>query len=55
MLLNLNAPESRDKGTGLGMSICKEIAQAHGLTLTASRAEPGLRVVFERPPQKPGK
>jgi signal transduction histidine kinase len=41
-------PHRRDKGAGLGMSICKEIAQAHGWTLTASRAEPGLRVVLER-------
>lgn len=38
----------RDKGAGLGMAICKEIAQAHGWTLTASRAEPGLRVVVQR-------
>jgi hypothetical protein len=26
-----------------------EVAQAHGWTLTASRAQPGLRVVLERP------
>ncbi|MBX3604950.1 MAG: HAMP domain-containing protein [Piscinibacter sp.] len=39
----------RDKGAGLGMAICLEIAQAHGWTLTASRARPGLRVVLERP------
>jgi len=39
----------RDKGAGLGMAICQEIAQAHGWTLTASRAQPGLRVVLERP------
>jgi signal transduction histidine kinase len=42
-------PHRRDKGAGLGMAICQEIAQAHGWTLTASRAEPGLRVVLERP------
>lgn len=42
-------PHRRDKGAGLGMSICQEIAQAHGWTLTASRAQPGLRVVLERP------
>lgn len=42
-------PDRRDKGAGLGMSICQEIAQAHGWTLRASRAEPGLRVVVERP------
>jgi signal transduction histidine kinase len=39
----------RDKGAGLGMAICQEIAQAHGWTLTASRAQPGLRVVLQRP------
>ncbi len=38
----------RDKGAGLGMAICQEIAHAHGWTLTASRAQPGLRVVLER-------
>jgi len=42
-------PHRRDKGAGLGMAICQEIAQAHGWTLTASRAQPGLRVVLERP------
>jgi signal transduction histidine kinase len=39
----------RDKGAGLGMAICHEIAQAHGWTLTASPAQPGLRVVLQRP------
>lgn len=38
----------RDQGAGLGMAICQEIAQAHGWTLTASRAQPGLRVVLQR-------
>lgn len=42
-------PHRRDQGAGLGMSICKEIAQAHGWTLTASLAHPGLRVVLARP------
>lgn len=42
-------PHRRDKGAGLGMAICREIAQAHGWTLTARPAEPGLRVVLERP------
>ena len=42
-------PHRRDKGAGLGMAICQEIAQAHGWTLTVSGAQPGLRVVLERP------
>jgi signal transduction histidine kinase len=33
----------RDHGAGLGLSICLEIALAHGWSLTAERAEPGLR------------
>ncbi|WP_236617155.1 sensor histidine kinase [Litchfieldella anticariensis] len=33
----------RDHGAGLGLSICQEIASAHGWRLTAERAEPGLR------------
>ncbi|RYE76618.1 MAG: HAMP domain-containing histidine kinase, partial [Oxalobacteraceae bacterium] len=41
-------PHRRDTGAGLGMAICKEIALAHGWTLTASRAEPGLRVTVQR-------
>ena len=32
----------RDHGAGLGLSICQEIAWAHGWTLTAQRMEPGL-------------
>jgi len=39
----------RDQGAGLGMTICREIAQVHGWKLTASQAQPGLRVVLERP------
>ena len=39
-------PHRRDQGAGLGMAICQEIAQAHGWTLTASRGQPGLRVVL---------
>ena len=42
-------PHRRDQGAGLGMAICQEIAQAHGWTLTASPAQPGLRVVLTRP------
>lgn len=41
-------PHRRDQGAGLGMAICQEIAQAHGWTLTASPAQPGLRVVLAR-------
>ncbi|MDL4861883.1 ATP-binding protein [Halomonas elongata] len=33
----------RDHGAGLGLSICQEIAAAHGWRITAERAEPGLR------------
>ncbi|MDR7331894.1 ATP-binding protein [Roseateles asaccharophilus] len=41
-------PHRRDQGAGLGMAICREIAQAHGWTLTASQAHPGLRVVLAK-------
>lgn len=37
------AAHRRDHGAGLGLSICQEIALAHGWVLTAVRAEPGLR------------
>ncbi|MGM0702980.1 MAG: HAMP domain-containing sensor histidine kinase [Pseudomonadota bacterium] len=37
------AAHRRDHGAGLGLSICQEIASAHGWRLTAERAEPGLR------------
>ena len=37
------AAHRRDHGAGLGLSICQEIALAHGWHLTAERAEPGLR------------
>jgi len=33
----------RDHGAGLGLSICHEVARAHGWRLVAERAEPGLR------------
>lgn len=35
-------PSRRDSGAGLGLSICREIAAAHGWTLTARLAQPGL-------------
>jgi signal transduction histidine kinase len=34
----------RDHGAGLGLAICQEIALAHGWTLSAHRADPGLRL-----------
>ena len=36
-------PHRRDHGAGLGLAICREIAQAHGWRLEAELAEPGLR------------
>ncbi len=39
-------PHRRDDGAGLGLSICREIALAHGWTLQAANAEPGLRVTL---------
>lgn len=38
----------RDTGAGLGMAICQEIALAHGWSISAHRADPGLRVVISR-------
>ncbi|WP_457333933.1 HAMP domain-containing sensor histidine kinase [Rhizobacter sp. P5_C2] len=38
----------RDQGAGLGMAICQEIAVAHGWSLCAYRADPGLRAVVSR-------
>jgi signal transduction histidine kinase len=43
----------RDHGAGLGLAICQEIALAHGWTLTAHRAEPGLRLCLSRPTTEP--
>ncbi len=39
----------RDHGAGLGLSICQEIALAHGWTLSAHRADPGLRLCLSLP------
>jgi signal transduction histidine kinase len=39
----------RDHGAGLGLAICQEIALAHGWTLSAHGAEPGLRVSVSLP------
>jgi signal transduction histidine kinase len=41
-------PHRRDHGAGLGLTICQEIALAHGWTLSAHSAEPGLmfRIAF---------
>jgi signal transduction histidine kinase len=41
-------PHRRDHGAGLGLTICQEIAQAHGWTLSATRAEPGLLLQVSR-------
>lgn len=41
-------PHRRDHGAGLGLTICQEIAQAHGWTLSAKRAEPGLLLQLSR-------
>jgi signal transduction histidine kinase len=37
-------PERREEGAGLGLSICKEIALAHGWQLSAVPAAPGLEM-----------
>lgn len=38
----------RDHGAGLGMTICLEIAQAHGWLLSVQRADPGLFFKLEK-------
>lgn len=37
------AAHRRDRGAGLGLAICREIALAHGWQLAAEQAQPGLR------------
>ncbi|WP_180128643.1 ATP-binding protein [Rhodoferax sp. BLA1] len=44
----------RDHGAGLGLAICQEIALAHGWTLSAYRAEPGLRLCLSLPHEQSG-
>lgn len=39
----------RDHGAGLGLAICQEIALAHGWTLSAHNANPGLRLSVSLP------
>ncbi|WP_434674860.1 sensor histidine kinase [Pseudomonas sp. D3-10] len=39
----------RDHGAGLGLTICQEIARAHGWTLVAHRAQPGLAFCLSPP------
>ena len=36
-------------GVGLGLYLCRLVAQAHGGTLSLSNAQPGLRVVVSLP------
>ncbi|MDO9159891.1 MAG: HAMP domain-containing sensor histidine kinase, partial [Burkholderiaceae bacterium] len=40
-------------GVGLGLYLCRLVAQAHGGTLSLSNAQPGLRVVVSLPLLKP--
>lgn len=42
------APQRRDQGAGLGLSICQEIALAHHWSLGIEPAEPGLRFTLTR-------
>lgn len=36
----------RDRGAGLGLAICQEIALAHGWTLSARNEAPGLSMTI---------
>ncbi|WP_229493793.1 sensor histidine kinase [Massilia arenae] len=46
-------PHRRDLGAGLGLSICQEVARAHGWRLAAERAEPGLRFTLSAQKRRP--
>lgn len=47
------ASDRRDTGAGLGLAICREIAQAHGWVLTARQADPGLYFELANVPADP--
>ncbi|WP_422843838.1 HAMP domain-containing sensor histidine kinase [Acidovorax sp. M2(2025)] len=47
------AAHRRDKGAGLGLSICQEIAVAHGWQISAEPASPGLRFRVAGPAAAP--
>jgi two-component system sensor histidine kinase QseC len=44
------APERRDAGAGLGLSICAEVAQVHGWQLAATNHEPGAEFALRFAP-----
>lgn len=46
-------PHRRDHGAGLGLAICAEIATAHGWSLSAGLARPGLLMRLSRQPGRP--
>ncbi|WP_306392834.1 sensor histidine kinase [Telluria beijingensis] len=46
-------PHRRDHGAGLGLSICHEVARAHGWRLVAQQANPGLRFALSAQERRP--